>query len=181
MLRMLKLILLLISSSTAFLSAASCVEPDLIVQAPAQDSSSKNELKERIGASCKEVMENSSSLIGNYGLLMANIAQSNQKERIYNSHVHKTLGENLTQIAELQKKISLNVERLIENKKPFKQASRKQLSVAHALLTSIAQGLDDQNKKCRSAKASSLNDLSLEWNSALKKINHQLAQNECLQ
>lgn len=96
---------------------------------------SVNELKETIGSLLDEVNDCCSSLLTCYSGALG--ASSD-----YNNQISSLLQDN----AQLQKSISKQVKLLIENKKPYKKATRIQLQAKVTSLTSCKERLQEQIK-----------------------------------
>jgi len=81
---------------------------------------SKTELKESIGGEIKNVLNKC-------------------------AHVNKQLGEMQIELSEMQKQLFDKVEELIDNKKPFKKASREQLNKTLNVVNSVNVKLSEQS------------------------------------
>jgi hypothetical protein len=104
----------------SFVVCFSCVYPEnFIVQEADSKKFSKNELKEEIGREIKEALNNCAEL-------------------------NKQLGKIQIQLSEIQKQLFEKVEELIDNKQPFKKASRANLTETFKTIKSVKSELTAQ-------------------------------------
>ena len=113
------------------------------------------------------------------------------------SAVQKNIGYVHIGISQVQKKLSGIIEKLIDNRKPFKKASRAELTRVYKLLVNTYGDLKTrvrawENVKMRAQKLqaqSSLPDINpvnnirlliCEWRSGIKKLQETLDHDECL-
>lgn len=109
--------------------------------------SSTNTLKEQLGNQAKDAFHASRSLtkhIGKSTVLLTDLHDKKYAHVTSSSNlglIHKQKGTLLVCLTRLQKKFSLTLECLLDNKAPFKRASKNDLCAAHGTLKDIATSL----------------------------------------
>jgi len=151
-------------------------DKDFIVAQPEKKTNlSKNKLKEKIGTCLKDALDETTSLVDCCGTILQSDALSAQ-----------TIGEMLTEIASMQQRYTSSVEKLIDNRRPFKTATRDKLDSTHTTLSDVVGKLSSQRSACRACiksgkgKKRSYSDLCRGWKEELSLINSRLACNDCL-
>jgi hypothetical protein len=127
--------------------AGSAPTQEFLIQPKAQQKKTKklsiDELKEQIGTTAQEAFNTSTtvlSCLGDCQLHVATILQKNKTTTLSSASINQTTGAFLKHIATIQMTFSLTLEKLINNQKPFKKASRADLE--HSL-TCITQASVD--------------------------------------
>ena len=176
--------IVMVACSTIY---AATDESFIVKQSEKKITVSKNKLKEKIASSLKDALDATSNLVGTCGtLLQAGAKYASEKE---SSHV-ELVGSMLSEISSLQKRCTLSVERLIDNKRPFKVATRGQLASTNDVLLDAIKKLSVQEKECsrfvhenkskKNAFTTQVKNHCQAWHSELSLINSRLACNDCL-
>ena len=102
--------------------------PFVVQDKPVEKKSSKNALKEDVGEHMKGTLQKCASLA-------------------------RALGELQTELAQVQQQLFTKVEELLDNRKPFKKASRTQLGSASKVLAHTEQQLAEQLRQVKELRA----------------------------
>ena len=112
---------------------------------------SKNELKESVGQEIRDAFMVTTNVVKCAG--MCHVTMSTVQEVLYKKDgsmgtmpqniipLQKTLGNVHIELAQLQQKFSQLIERLVDDQKPFKHASRDGLNAALNVVQEVQQGL----------------------------------------
>lgn len=121
---------------------------------------SKNELKETLGQATKGAFNQTtelSRLLGSVQVEMATLEEQGTKNKILLPDITqviapllKELGFFHVHLSQMQSRFAHLVEKLVENQKPFKKASRDQLQDALNVMNSIAEFLQKQENGVQS-------------------------------
>lgn len=121
-------------------------------QAPKNKKMSKNELKEAIGQEIRDAFTVVTLLGKHSGLCQISACDVEEGLHMHDAAIHNNIGslqKNLgalhVEIAEVQQKFTLLIERLIDNQKPFKKASRDSLNKTFDILREVCSDLKVQN------------------------------------
>lgn len=118
--------------------------------------SSRNKLKEEIGSVAKDAFHSTRSLIGSIGKMTLSasdlIESSKLKFNYFDTSLQKKIGLLQVSISAIQKKISLSLERLLDNQAPFKKASRKELFESHSIMNNVLTSLNQSKIKLKSVR-----------------------------
>jgi hypothetical protein len=123
--------------SFLLLTFAKTQSENFIVHAQEKDSKlSKNDLKENIGREMKDALNNCAEL-------------------------NKQLGQIQIQLSQVQKQLFEKVEQLIDNKQPFKKASRTNLNQTYRILQDVKSELTNQVNNVKKLSLQMNNDSCL--------------------
>lgn len=110
-----------------------------------------NALKEHIGSSAKKSLDNAIELGQQLGMLhvsfslMSDDVQKREKDLSkkleISSGLHRHAGQLQQHVAQVQKKLSSTLEKLIDDQKPFKKAEKNDLRSTYALLECVNKEL----------------------------------------
>lgn len=106
---------------------------------------SKNELKESVGQEIRDAFMITTNVAKCAG--MCQVAMGKEQEGKNLSFLQKTFGNLHIELAQLQQKFSQLVERLIDDQKPFKHASRDKLNKALEVMQNVQGGLKGHEEK----------------------------------
>lgn len=170
---------------------------------------SKNELKEDIGSNMKATIDECAFISATVGEILEKLAKDikttlntdkncNTKQLLCEMcKINEAVGEPLKEVGILQQKYSANIEKLIENKKPFKNAGHGSLKAAQNESSNLLFNLKNNSKKLDQLKSklyepktcSGKNILQLTEEvsinfktqlSNISKLRIQFCKNECL-
>ena len=117
-------------------------------QSPKTAQCSKNELKSSLGDVTKHAFDTTThfaQILGNLQIEVAGVPAEVQKT----VSLYKEFGLVQVILAQVQERFSQLAEKLVENKKPFKKASRQHLEEALATMQAVDGGLCKQEKELR--------------------------------
>jgi hypothetical protein len=134
---------------------------------------SSNELKEEIGQKTKQVFEHSTQLSEQLGKVQCSLSKVQQEAAkkadkpettknilLSSATVNQALGVINQEIASVQKMCSSVVEKLIDNHKPFKKASKTDLEQTLEQITSAQQTIQTSASSVREISTKTASDIS---------------------
>ncbi len=127
---------------TTLFGVALCADQFVLPKQTNKDKKlSKNELKESIGQEIRDAFDISTNINKQSGLCQVAMCKVDSLSYQNIVPLQKNLGELHIELAEIQKKFSCLIERLVNNQKPFKKTSRDNLDKSFCVLRDVKHGL----------------------------------------
>jgi hypothetical protein len=155
-------------ADTQVIKASSADQEFLITTPPSKKKKlSCNDLKEELGQKTKRLFDSStyfSHRLGGVGCMLSKVQlestkipsalETVQQVLLSSSNINQSLGMMGQELASLQKTCSLIVEKLIDNQKPFKKATKAMLEQALQQITVAEQQLAGSTQRIKKAQES---------------------------
>lgn len=171
-----KIVVALLCFSSSVVLAKGSQEQSFIVKQDDKKLSkhSANTLKEMLGESARDLFKQAIALSKQLG--QCHVVLDHNKEA---TALHKALGAWQVEIANVQNHCSEILEKLIENQKPFKKATKQELQAAY---TSMQEGMTTMNSLVASIKKHQSSFVGMtEFSSVVASVREHTTQTSDLQ